>query len=255
VGPQTRRLPLYGPYPPIPGAGLPLPVSADPMLQYPGMPYSGPPAPKPKVKRPRSRLGRATLSATAIALGTLAIVNLAGVSIAGSAYFAVALAMVGLGLVAGAWVGRARLLIPLGFVLSFGMLAATAASYDGYDHRGGRPEIFMPMTVEELAANSPRVYEAGAVTIDLSALDFTGQDVTFEASKEIGELIVILPPNVDVTIRAKVEIGDAQVLHSSWGGLSDSWRTIMDDGVDGPNSGGSLNLVLSVDMGNLEVHR
>ncbi len=257
VGPQTptKRLPLYGPYPPIPGAGLPLPVSGDPMLQYPGMPYSGPPAPKPKVKRPRSRLGRATLSAMAIALGTLGIVNLAGVSIAGSAYFAVALAVVGLGLVAGAWVGRARLLIPLGIALSFGMLAATAATYTEGDYRNGRPELWMPLSVEELTANSPRVYEAGAVRIDLSALDFTGQVVTFEASKEIGEMIVILPRNVDVTIKAKVEIGDAQVLHSSWGGLSDSWRTVMDDGDDGPNLGGTLNLTLSVDVGNLEVHR
>jgi hypothetical protein len=257
VGQQTptRRLPLYGPYPPIPGAGLPLPVSVDPMLQYPGMPYSGPPAPKPKVKRPRSRLGRATLSATAIALGTLAIVNLAGVSIAGSAYFAVALAIVGLGLVAGAWVGRARLLIPLGFALSIGMLAATASTYDGYDQRGGRPEVFMPLTIEELAANNPRVYEAGAVTIDLSALDFTGQDVTFEASKEFGEMVVLLPPNVDVTVRAKVEFGDADVLHASWGGISDSWRTVIDHGEDGENQGGKLNLILSVDAGKLEVHR
>jgi len=261
VGPQTptRRLPLYGPYPPIPGAGLPLPVSSDPMLQYPGMPYSGPPMsapPKEKVKRPRSRLGRATLSATAIALGTLAIVHLVGVSIDPSAYFAVALTIVGLGLVVGAWLGRARLLIPLGFALSIGMLAATASEHaTPFPDRGRPPEVFMPLSVQELTANNPRHYDNGSVRIDLSQLNFEGQDVTFEAQNEIGELTVILPPNVDVVVKAKVEIGDANVFHASWGGLSDEWRTVIDNGDDGEGKGGKLTLTLSVDVGNLEVTR
>jgi phage shock protein PspC (stress-responsive transcriptional regulator) len=261
IGPQTptRRLPLYGPYPPIPGAGLPLPVSSDPMLQYPGMPYSGPPMsapPKEKVKRPRSRLGRATLSATAIALGTLALVHLVGPDIDPSAYFAVALTIVGLGLVVGAWLGRARLLIPLGLVLSFGMLAATASEHTApFSDPRRAPEVFMPLSVQELTANNPRHYDNGSVQIDLSQLDFEGQDVTFEAQNEIGEMTVILPPNVDVVVKAKVEIGDANVFHASWGGLSDEWRTVIDNGEDGEGKGGKLTLTLSVDVGNLEVSR
>jgi phage shock protein PspC (stress-responsive transcriptional regulator) len=254
---QTRRLPLYGPYPPVPGAGLPwdAPVSSDPMY-YPGMPYSSPPAqqPKPKVKRPKSRLGKVTLYATAIALGTLATVHLLGASIAGSAYFGVALTVVGLGLVAGAWVGRARLLIPLGFALSLGLLISTASSVDG-PHRAGRPELLNPTTITEINANNPFTRDTGDVTIDLTQVDFNGQQVSFEASNDVGRLEVILPPNVDVTVRAKVEVGDANVLNSSWGGLSDRWRTVVDHGEDGPNSGGSLDLTLSVDVGNLEVHR
>lgn len=254
---QTRRLPLYGPYPPIPGAGLPwdAPVSADPMSHYPGLPYSGPPAqqPKPKVKRPKSRLGKVTLYATAIALGTLATVHLLGASIAGSAYFAVALAIVGLGLVAGAWVGRARLLIPLGFALSLGLLISTASSIDG-PHRAGRPELLMPTTIDELNANNPFPRDTGDITIDLTQIDFTDQQISFEASLDVGKIRVILPPNVDVTAKAKVEVGDARVLTSSWGGLSDRWRTVVDHGVDGPG-GGNLQLTLSVDVGNLEVVR
>jgi hypothetical protein len=212
--------------------------------------------PKEKVKRPRSRLGRATLSATAIALGTLALVHLVGAEIDVSAYFAVALTIVGLGLVAGAWLGRARLLIPLGIALSIGLLAATASESAPYPDRS-RPEIFMPLTVEELNLNNPRHFERpGSVTIDLSGIDFTGQNVSFEATTEIGEMIVILPPNVDVEVRARVEIGDAQVFRNSWGGFSDDWRTVIDDGDDGPDpSGNKLTLILSVDVGNLEVHR
>jgi hypothetical protein len=210
--------------------------------------------PKEKVKRPRSRLGRATLSATAIALGTLAVVHIAGVDIAGSAYFAVALAIVGLGLVVGARIGRARLLIPLGIALSIGLLASTASENVDYADQG-RPQVFAPLTIEELAANNSQRYDAGAVRIDLSALDFTGQDMTFEARSDIGEMVVILPPNVDVVVKAKVEIGDAQVFHASWGGLSDEWRTVPDYGEDGEGNGGKLTMTLSVDVGNLEVHR
>jgi hypothetical protein len=225
-------------------------------MYYPGMPYSSPPAqqPKPKVKRPKSRLGKVTVYATAIALGTLATVHLLGASIAGSAYFAVALAVVGLGLVAGAWVGRARLLIPLGIALSIGLLASTASSMNG-PHRGGPPELFNPTTVTEVNANSPYTRDTGDHTLDFTQVDFNGQQLTFEASNDVGRLEIILPPNVDVTVRAKVEVGDANVLNSSWGGLSDRWRTVVDHGEDGPNSGGSLDLTLSVDVGNLEVHR
>ncbi|GAA0929394.1 PspC domain-containing protein [Virgisporangium aurantiacum] len=253
---QTRRLPLYGPYPPIPGAGLPwdAPVSVDPMSHYPGMPFSGPPAPKPKVKRPKSRLGKVTVYATAIALGTLATVHLLGASIAGSAYFAVALAVVGLGLVAGAWVGRARLLIPLGIALSIGLLASTASSMDG-PHRAGRPEQFNPTTIIEVNENNPYTRDTGDHTLDFTQVDFNGQQITFEATNDVGRIEIILPPNVDVTVRAKVEVGDARVFNSRWGGLSDQWRTVVDYGADGPDSGGSLQLTISVDVGNLEVHR
>ncbi|GAA1037648.1 hypothetical protein GCM10009557_51600 [Virgisporangium ochraceum] len=255
---QTRRLPLYGPYPPVPGAGLPwdAPVSADPMSHYPGMPFSGAPAqqPKPKVKRPKSRLGRVTVYATAVALGTLATVHLLGASIAGSAYFAVALAVVGLGLVAGAWVGRARLLIPLGFALSLGLLISTASAMDG-PYRGGPPEVFNPTSVTELNSWNPYQRDTGDHTLDFSQIDFNGQQVSFEASIDVGKIRVVLPPNVDVVVKAKVEVGDARVLNSSWGGLSDRWRTVVDHGADGPKSGGDLQLTLSVDVGNLEVVR
>ena len=113
----------------------------------------------------------------------------------------------------------------------------------------------MPLSVQELTANNPRHYDNGSVRIDLSQLDFEGQDVTFEAQNEIGELTVILPPNVDVVVKAKVEIGDANVFHASWGGLSDDWRTVIDNGDDGEGKGGKLTLTLSVDVGNLEVTR
>ena len=99
------------------------------------------------------------------------------------------------------------------------------------------------------------IHHNGSVRIDLSQLNFEGQDVTFEAQNEIGELTVILPPNVDVVVKAKVEIGDANVFHASWGGLSDDWRTVIDNGDDGEGKGGKLTLTLSVDVGNLEVTR
>jgi hypothetical protein len=261
---QTRRLPLYGPYPPIPGAGLPwdapMPVSADPMSHYPGIPYSGPPVQqKPKEKRPKSRLGRVTLYATTVALGTLAIVHLVShASIDPSVYFAVALAVVGLGLVAGAWVGRSRLLIPLGFVLSLGLLISTASTIEGV-RQSGTPEVFNPTTMLEVNANNPFQRDHGDYVLDFTRVDFTGQNIAFEATNDFGRIEVILPPNVDVTVKAKVEFGDADVFDAHWGGVGDRWRTKVDHGSDGPNKegvdAGTLTLTISVDAGNLEVHR
>jgi phage shock protein PspC (stress-responsive transcriptional regulator) len=267
VAPEPpRRLPLYGPYPPhltgaapAPAAYSVPPVSGSPLLQYPGLPQSVPPnAPLPKAPkppRPKSRLGRATLSAMMVALGVVAIINVAGGNVDGSTYPAVALAIVGLGLVVGAWVGRARLLILLGVGLSIGLLGSTAAVHDSFDSGPApRPEIWMPTTVAEVVANSP-YNGSGNMILDLTQIDFSTTELTeLEATMEFGRLQVILPPNVDAEIRAKVEVGDARVFDNKWGGLSDQRRTVIDNGLDGPG-GGKLVLTLTVEVGNLEVTR
>ena len=54
------------------------------------------------------KLGRITFFALLVVLGTLALIDAAGATIAVSAYFFAALVTIALGLVLGAWVGRAR---------------------------------------------------------------------------------------------------------------------------------------------------
>src|SRR5674476_1300437 len=72
--------------------------------------------------RPRepSSLGWYVLAGALVAIGVLAMVgNITEVHVAPGQYFGIALAIVGLGLVIGAWWGRARLLILLGLAVSY----------------------------------------------------------------------------------------------------------------------------------------
>ncbi len=76
------------------------------------------PSRAPAVRRPRSPLGWYVLAATLIAVGLLAIVSQAvRVEVTPGQFFGAALTVIGIGLVVGAWWGRARILILLAILL------------------------------------------------------------------------------------------------------------------------------------------
>jgi Cell wall-active antibiotics response 4TMS YvqF len=227
----------HGPY----GGGPPPP--------YP--PGAAPQPPKPP--RERSGLGAGTFSLIFVALGVVAILDLANVVNPGpSAYFAAALATVGLGLLVGAWFGRARWLIALGLALCAALTIATAAERWGSVDDVGADVVWTPQSVDELATRYENNF--GNAVLDLSNVNFVGQDVRVEVDVTFGELDVILPPNVDVTASVDVNAGDAQVFDESWGGVNQAPGDVTDLGVDG-RGGGHLRLDVHVSAGNVEVHR
>ncbi|HLL66139.1 MAG TPA: PspC domain-containing protein [Micromonosporaceae bacterium] len=240
----------HGPY----AAGNPYPAS----LGYPAAaapptvpPVPARPAKPPKPPREKSRLTRLTLSGMCLLLGLLAIVHLTGQHVPPSAYVAVALGTVGAGLLVGAWVGRGRWLIPIGIALTIALPITTAA-----EHVESRRSTTIVWTPESIAALQNRDYRAdyGNATLDLSHLDFTETTVTVEARVEVGNLVVLLPPNVDVRLEAAADVGEVIALGERWDGIDASGRTITDDGADGPG-GGSLELHARVSIGKLEVRR
>jgi hypothetical protein len=228
----------YGPYGPYVATAAPPPPVFAPV----------PPKPRP----PRSRLGRITLSVALLALGVLTAFDLAaGVRVPFPAYVAVALGTVGLGLVAGAWFGRARGLIAMGLVLTVALGVASAAeSVRGI--RGGVGTATWPLPGEEL---KPR-YElaAGDSTLDLTGVDFTGQDRTIVVRQGLGSMRVLLPPNVDTTAEFNVDFGQVTAFGSQWDAHAQPHRTVVDTGVDG-TGGGTLHLIINLKAGDVEVHR
>lgn len=76
------------------------------------------PPPSTPPRQPHSPLGWLVVSVAVLSIGVLGLTDLAGAPVPGSAYMALPLAVVGLGLVTGAWYGRARWLIALGAVLA-----------------------------------------------------------------------------------------------------------------------------------------
>jgi predicted membrane protein len=94
----------------------------------------------------------------------------------------------------------------------------------------------------------------GTATLDLTRVDFTGQDARVGVDVNLGEVKVILPPNVDVTVRVEVNAGDAYILDNRYGNFDGSQREVTDLGEDGAG-GGRLLLFLQVNAATAEVTR
>lgn len=212
-------------------------------------PAIGPPGPTPvPVVEPQWHLGRTVLSAIALAVGLLAIVDLSGASIPAIGYIALPLAITGLGLIVGTWVGRARWLIVVGALLSIAL--GIGAMVDSADAKGD--VSWRPASIQQLE-NRYHI-DIGNAVLDLSAVSFTGEQKSIDVSVEAGNLTVILPPKVDVRLQAQVGIGNANVFGSTWDGIRQPVHNFSDEGVDGPG-GGQLTIQAAVDVGNLEVRR
>jgi hypothetical protein len=228
---QTREVPSIvdgvSPAPPTPlPAGLPLP----------------PP-------QPRSPLGRLVVSVAVLAVGVLAMVDLAGAHVIGSAYLALPLAVIGAGLVVGAWYGRARALIVFGAVLTVLLaIAGTAERVNG----ANRNVTWRPTGIEQL----DRSYTIGIgnAVLDLSGVSFVDRSVAVDVHVSVGNLTVIVPSTVDVTVDGKVNVGNARVFGEHWGGVDQPEHHVVDNGDDGPG-GGDLVIRATVEVGDLEVRR
>jgi hypothetical protein len=196
-------------------------------------------------------VGGITASSALIAFGLVAFADLAGADPPASAYVAAPLAVVTAGLLVAAWYGRARWLIAVGAVLA--ILLGIVSVGEGWDPTAAEQTVtWQPTSVDSL--DSSYHLGIGNATLDLSDVDFTGRGAVVEVSLDVGNLVVILPPAVDADVRASVDVGNATVFGTQWGGIGSSDRTVTDDGADGPG-GGELTLRATVDVGDLEVRR
>jgi predicted membrane protein len=207
-----------------------------------------PPAPKP----PRSQLGKLTFSLLLIGVGLVALLDLTGFHVPASAYLAVALAAIGLGLLIGAWFGRARAMIALGIVATIALVGTSTAERYRDDFVGGSVS-WRPDSVTEIQARYQHNF--GDATLDLTNVDFTGQEVDIRVDMDFGSIRIELPDDVDVRVDARVAMSGARVFDEEWGGgFGNDTRRITDNGLDG-EGGGTLNLDVRVDFGDLEVQR
>ncbi len=169
-----------------------------------------PKTPKPaKEKQPRppkSMLGRLTMAVMLIGLSSMALVELADFAhFEPFEYAAVAMGIIAVGLLIGAWIGRAYWLIVIGLliapVLFFSSLLPQVADWSIGD------TDFLPMSAADVAAS----YDLGVgqLTIDLTQL--TAEDFAevgeIDAEVGLGHLVVRLPFAVGATVHAEVGVG------------------------------------------------
>jgi phage shock protein PspC (stress-responsive transcriptional regulator) len=211
--PAAEPPPVWTPPPAEPGAfgqttGTAYAAATTPPPSYPTtpMPYyppSPPPAPPP---RERSVLGRITSSVALIVVGVLIAVNIeTGHDVPTEGVLAAALGVVGLGLVVGAFIGRARGLVVWGVLLT---IAVTIASFAHVPYKGGVGDRhWTPRTLEQVHANYRLAI--GDAELDLSRVDFTGvARQRVQVRQGVGDLTITVPSNVVVRIKSHVHGGD-----------------------------------------------
>jgi phage shock protein PspC (stress-responsive transcriptional regulator) len=167
--------------------------------------------------RPRSPLVWYVYAAVLIAIGLLAIGSQVGrVEVEPGQFFGVALAVIGIGLVIGAWWGRGRILIVLSILL---IPLAVAASFVTAPLTGGVGDHrYTPVNAAELRSEYRSI--GGRIILDLRDLKVTSGPVHIAASVAVGELLVIVPPEASVRLDARVGAGSAIIFNSRDDGTS-----------------------------------
>jgi len=161
--------------------------------------------------RPRSPLGLYVCAAVLLSIGLLAIVSqIAELDVRPGQFFGAALTVIGIGLVVGAWWGRARILILLALLL---MPLAVTASFITTPLEGGIGDHrYVPVTAAEVKDEYRSL--AGRVILDLIDLQTSPRTIHIAASVAVGQLVVILPEGASVELRTRVGAGDSYVLGS-----------------------------------------
>jgi phage shock protein PspC (stress-responsive transcriptional regulator) len=239
-------------------AGGPHEATAARPLEQRVAPAAPPPRPPPP-PRPRSALGRLTAGAAMFLGGGAALLDTAGVlDLTFRHYAALVLLVVGLGLLLGAWWGRARGLIAIGLLLIPVVAFASVASAF-WNMRGGVGERFYAPTGVEEVADAYELF-AGRLQLDLSEVELDGGTLDVRAGVTFGELVVLVGEGAGVEIDAVVGAGEIQLPVEAQGGGFASDRPVSGVRVErratlAGSGSGTLALDLSSGFGTVTVRR
>lgn len=222
------------------------PLVSQTMAERRPRPAREPRQPRVRRVRPPSMLGRYTMAAVLIGVGVLALLDNAGALFPdGRHYLALAVAIVGAGLLVGSIWGRSRLLIVAGLLLAFMMgIAAVGNAFDAFTDE---VRTFTPATVEEVSRNY--TMDSGTLIIDLTDVDWEGEAIDINAELGAGQIEIELPADVGVVINARAGVGQVDVLGRSSEGLGVG-RSMMVAGVEGA---GDITLTVRVGAGQITV--
>jgi hypothetical protein len=207
------------------------------------------PEPEPEAPQPRRR--------SRIGLATLGFAVVAGAAMFATGAFVphvivgILAGIVGLGMVAGAFFGGGRGLIPLaallccfGVLLNFGNVSNP--------HEIVNDQSYRPVSLQEVRPN----YNAGIgdVTLDLTNLPNTGS-VDTKVSVGTGDARVYVPADADVTVTCSSPIGTVECLGSHENGANNDTITTSQTATNPNHTGDNLKITLDVEssIGNVEV--
>jgi phage shock protein PspC (stress-responsive transcriptional regulator) len=199
--------------------------------------------------RQRSMLGWLTVAAALLAAGiATALDNVGAIDLTPARVLALALTIVGVGLLVGSLWGRAWWLILLGLALV--PAAAFTGLINGMPVTGqGGDQVVQPLAVAEVQPS----YQLGGghLTLDLRKVDFGAKPVVVDAKVTAGQLEVLLPRDLPVTVASRVSAGEIDVLGRQSSGLQIQ-NTVSEPGSERL---GQLDLRLRVGLGQIRVSR
>jgi len=211
-----------------------------------------PPASLPVVprrrRRPPSFLGPLTLGFGLVAIGTGALLDLAGVvSFTIAQASALLLLILGIGLMVGGFIGRARwLILPLLLVAPIALVSSVL--HIDLNQGIGERSVVVPAAGGAMEAR----LGVGDLTVDLTHLD-AGASATVHAELGAGQLTLEVPDDVAVQIEGRVGLGTVEIFrgrvtrqgYMNWSGggpeVGGFDRSVV--WTSGPRKGGTLGLI------------
>lgn len=227
------------------GAASPPPSAAPP----PTAPRPTPPDLPPTPPREPSMLGRLTIGFMLLGTGILAVldnIDAFAINAQPRHYLALAVAILGLGLLVGSIAGRARWLILVGVLLIPPLVFSPFFSDDWRSASFNR--IDTPTEFTEVEPSYQ--LDVGRVVIDLTQLPWDGEDVEIDASINAGSLEIRIPEGVGIDGSASVNVGQVSTPERTSSGLgvpSLDW--------DETGELGTVLLDAHVNVGNIEIRR
>ncbi|MCE2513142.1 MAG: PspC domain-containing protein [Acidimicrobiia bacterium] len=211
-GPTGRSKPTPAP-PPPPAPSPPAPPPSTSAAGGPKWAAASPTEPAPTPVAPVRRQGRTTIGYLTVAVllaytGSAVILDrLDVVEVDIGVYFAVALAITGVGLLASAYAVPARGLILLGVVFSAPLLLFVGAELPW---GSGVGEVRVTVATAHELQDEYR-HGVGQMVVDLRHLDPENTDHSVDLSLSVGEMLVYVPDNISTTADIDVGAGNIRV--------------------------------------------
>lgn len=156
----------------------------------------------------------------------------------------IGLLLIGIGIAIALTPGRHGVLVVVGILVVLAGVPAVALGDDLLDGGVGE-KTESPETSSEL---EPFRVGIGKLTVDLTAPDLELDEATVEASVGIGDLLVLVPPDTDLTVDAHVGVGNVDAFDQEENGVD-----VDLDWISGTSGRQELELDLEVGIGNIRV--
>lgn len=241
AAPEASPAPPASPVPPVPSGD----ASAEPVSPL----LPAPPMYRRVRERHRSRLGWITMGVVLVALGVAALLDLGDtLDVSAGQYPALALAVIGCGLIAGAFIGRARWLVVPGLLVIPLVLVASLIHVPFTGGFGDRS--FNPTAIEAVEPAYHLV--AGQMVLDLRGVPAGERPLSIRVTAVAGRVVVLASRATALDVRARVGAGEINLFGQRFDGVRvDVRRTFTPD----PElvTVGSIRLDVETSLGVVEV--